>query len=323
MSTNEPGVIRHSEEEQRAIHEASTWFARMQESRGNKRLRAEWAEWCAADPLHQRAWLRVEEVCRRMGLVPRHYVAATLQPDAGRRAVLRSLGGLVVLGGSGALAHRMLPWQVWQSDYSTRVGERRDLQLPDGSALALNTGSAVDVLFTPERRLLRLHAGEILVQTQADPMGRPFLVETAHGQMRALGTRFTVQLDGAQTLLVVQAHAVEVSPRLGSDAPVRVEAGQQVRFDAQGAGKLAVADASAGSWQQGRLIVVDKPLAEVVAELGRYRNGYLGCDPAVAGLRVSGAFPVDDIEQALAGLADGLPVRVDRFTRYWARVVPK
>ena len=57
-----------------------------------------------------------------------------------------------------------------------------------------------------------------------------------------------------------------------------------------------------------------------MAELGRYRTGHLACDSAVASLRVSGAFPVADTEQALAVLARSLPVRVRRLTRYWVTV---
>jgi transmembrane sensor len=62
------------------------------------------------------------------------------------------------------------------------------------------------------------------------------------------------------------------------------------------------------------------PLGEWVAELGRYRRGVLRCDPAVAGLRVSGAFPLDDTDRALQLLADTFPVRHVWRTRYWVSV---
>ena len=42
------------------------------------------------------------------------------------------------------------------------------------------------------------------------------------------------------------------------------------------------------------------PLAQVAAELARYRRGWLTCDPAVAGIRVSGVLPLADTDQALA-----------------------
>jgi transmembrane sensor len=58
----------------------------------------------------------------------------------------------------------------------------------------------------------------------------------------------------------------------------------------------------------------------VLAELSRYRPGYLGCAPEVAGLRLSGTFLLDDSEAVLANLQDSLPVHVRRLTRYWVRI---
>ena len=46
------------------------------------------------------------------------------------------------------------------------------------------------------------------------------------------------------------------------------------------------------------------------AELGRYRPGLLRCDPAVAPLRVSGAFQLHDTDAVLAALPATLPVSV-------------
>ncbi|HGY5781881.1 TPA: iron dicitrate transport regulator FecR, partial [Serratia marcescens] len=48
----------------------------------------------------------------------------------------------------------------------------------------------------------------------------------------------------------------------------------------------------------------------------------LSCDPAVAGLRVSGSFPLSDTDRALALLRQTLPVRLQSFTRYWLQIVP-
>ena len=57
-----------------------------------------------------------------------------------------------------------------------------------------------------------------------------------------------------------------------------------------------------------------------LAELSRYRPGHLRATPAVAGLRISGVFQLTDIDGVLDNLATTLPVRVNRFTRYWAQL---
>ncbi|WZB64613.1 hypothetical protein WJ970_28925 [Achromobacter xylosoxidans] len=43
----------------------------------------------------------------------------------------------------------------------------------------------------------------------------------------------------------------------------------------------------------------------------------LACDPYVAGLRISGSFPLADTDRALAAVERALPVQVLRYTRYW------
>ncbi|MEB3735955.1 hypothetical protein ULG90_04610 [Halopseudomonas pachastrellae] len=71
------------------------------------------------------------------------------------------------------------------------------------------------------------------------------------------------------------------------------------------------------------MLVVDNiALSDFVDELARYRQGLLGCDPAIASLRLSGVFQLDQPELLLDDLTGILPVRVIRRTRWWVRVVP-
>jgi transmembrane sensor len=58
-------------------------------------------------------------------------------------------------------------------------------------------------------------------------------------------------------------------------------------------------------------------LDDFLADIGRYRQGLLRCEPAVAGLRISGVFPLADTERILDMLASSLPVRVRSRSRYW------
>ena len=62
------------------------------------------------------------------------------------------------------------------------------------------------------------------------------------------------------------------------------------------------------------------PLADLVAELARYRRGVLRCDPAVAHLRASGLYSLRDTDRALDSLARALPVRVRRLSPWWVTV---
>lgn len=61
-------------------------------------------------------------------------------------------------------------------------------------------------------------------------------------------------------------------------------------------------------------------LADFIAKLGRSCGGELRCVPAIADLAMSGVYPVDDTKRLLDPLGQTSPVRVLRFTHYWASV---
>jgi transmembrane sensor len=124
--------------------------------------------------------------------------------------------------------------------------------------------------------------------------------------MRALGTRFSVRIHDHHTRIAVLEHAVEIRPR---DADVmRLEAGHAASFDERGVQATDALAVGSDSWTRGNLMVNDRPLSEVIAELARYRAGEMHCSSAVAGIRVSGVLPIDDTDRALAILAGRFPI---------------
>jgi len=76
-------------------------------------------------------------------------------------------------------------------------------------------------------------------------------------------------------------------------------------------------------WARGILAVENIRLDEFAAELARYRPGIVRCDPAVAHLRITGAFQLNDTEAVLLNVIHLLPVDVVYRTRYWATLVPR
>jgi transmembrane sensor len=191
-----------------------------------------------AHPDHQRAWQRLEALQATLRRVPGHIAASTLRAvQADRRRVLRGIG---VVASGGALAYLSWQaddaqggWRAWLADHRTGTGEQQSVELADGSKLLLNTRTSVDVAMNALRRVVRLREGEILVETakhrglrvdaQADL--RPFMIETDHGRIVALGTRFTVRRDGERTAVTVLEDAVEIraseAPRPGRRAARR------------------------------------------------------------------------------------------------------
>lgn len=308
--------------------EAADWLVLLQSGEASAQDRANLARWCECSQAHAAAWQRAQNMLGTFGQVPSKLGHDTLlRPSRSMRRQVLRLGLAAMVVPAGWLAWRLAPWQEWSADLATGTGEQKTLTLADGTRLVLNTRSAVNVAFTAAERRLTLVAGEILVTTShqdPSPAPRPFIVETTNGRLRALGTRFGVRHTGADeggtTRLAVFEGAVEVQPA-GSTQPSVVRAGEQISFTASAMQPVRALDASAALWERGLLLARDMRLDELVAELARYHRGVLRCDPAVAGLLVSGSFPLNRPDSVLAALQEVLPVRVQYRTQYWATLV--
>jgi transmembrane sensor len=238
-----------------------------------------------------------------------------------RRQALRALSALLIVAPAVWMAAEQVP--LWRADFRTARGERRTVALADGSRLTLNTATAIDIVFSADARMLRLHEGEILVVTHADPAPaqRPFFVETAQGSVRALGTRFCVRRCDDQTRVAVFEHAVEITPVAGTATILR--SGEQTSFNSSGLASVEPVATTAALWERGLFAAHQIRLAELCAELGRYRSGVLRCHPAVADMRVSGTFPIGNDDAALRLLEKTLPLRISSLGRYWVTIEPR
>ncbi|AHC48990.1 FecR domain-containing protein [Achromobacter xylosoxidans] len=306
------------------LEAAAQWYVALREADADDPARLAWRRWLDADVRHRQAWARMLALQEQLGSVPGDLLLPTLR--GARRQQRRRLLALALLAGGGAAFGWIAtpPWRVLAAGLRTAIGERRTVTLPDGGTLYLNTASAVDIDYGPERRLLRLHQGEVLVQTAPDPAGqRPFEVWTEDGGARALGTRYSVRREAGGTRVAVFQDAVLLQPADPAAPSRRLEAGQLSLLTARAAAAPAPVTVGLADWVDGRLVAIDQPLGDFIAELARYRQGSLSCDPAVAHLRLSGAFRLADTDAVLENIAASLPVALRTRTRYWVRVVPR
>ena len=100
-------------------------------------------------------------------------------------------------------------------------GEQKQVKLPDGTNVWLNSGSLLvyDKHFRGKRRLLFLN-GEARFQVAKDP-AKPFLVKTAHMTVKALGTVFNLNAYSDQdvTIATLEEGKIQVYPCLKQDKP--------------------------------------------------------------------------------------------------------
>lgn len=312
----------------RILEEAADWLMRMHSGALSDAERAAFARWRERSPKCGQAWARAERLLDKLHELPPSLAMRALDRPVNprRRAAVTKLAVLLAIAPAGWAAWRLAPWQAWSATYRTAVGERREIRLVDGSRITLNTDSAADVRFDAAQRLILLRAGEILVATAPDPapVHRPFRVEMAQGRLEALGTRFDVRQLGDWANVAVFEGAVRVEPRnVQAALPRIVHAGEQAAFTANTVSQNRPAADAIEAWTNGMLVADKMRLIDFAAELARYRHGVVRCDPAIAELPVSGAFPVTDAERALAMLSATYAVDAVVRTPYWITLRPR
>jgi len=333
----DPAAGAENEPSRKAIEQAAAWHARLAGDDVTEAVQRAFEHWRRGDPEHDRAWRRIEALWGQLAAaaVPGAHGAVEeawrRESQARRRRLRHGSVGLLL-----AVALVPLAWLAGglpspahlTADHYTAVGERAVVTLRDGSRLILGTGTALDVAFSEEQRRIRLHAGEIDA-TVADAPGRPFIVTTAEGHARALGTRFQVRRDQSTeeplTRVTVRESTVKLCPALDPAAVCRrLGGGQQARTDGRRVTRpVAVNARAAAGWTRGSLVIDDRPIVEVLTELDRHRPGRVFHDRrALADIRVSGVLPLDDTDHALRALAAGHPIRVQTFSP-WLVVVTR
>ncbi|HCQ47934.1 MAG TPA: iron dicitrate transport regulator FecR [Achromobacter sp.] len=292
--------------------------------------------WRAADPVHENAWQQLTgslagSTFGRLGdAYPAAGYAAGAAPTSQplippspaivpprRRFLAGSLALASTAAGAAYVGNAFYPLSNVAADAATATGERRRYLLSDGSQLLLDARSRVNLDFTPAYRQVRLLDGAVTVSVAPDAR-RPFLVQTAEGTVRALGTRYMVRQQAQRTVVVVHEHEVEVETMAGAHGTVR--AGTGARFDVSRMDIPRAELMAEAAWESGWVDARGRPLAEVIAALRPYRTGTLRVSMAAGGLPVSGHFPLDDTNAALDTLQEMMPIHVRRFTPWFVSI---
>lgn len=205
--------------------------------------------------------------------VPRYAIAAA------------SAGVLAIILGLGWKAARLLSTPAV---YVTEVGEQRNVLLPDGSVIYVNTNSELAVWLSLRERRVALRRGEARF-TVAKDARRPFIVATPQTTVRAIGTVFNVRIIPQGTSVAVLEGQVAVGPT----RKVTLNADQRMMVTTQGK-MLSATGPSVGSaqaWPAHRLMFPATGLAEAVEEFNRYYPRQMRVpDPQLRNIEITGVF---------------------------------
>lgn len=198
--------------------------------------------------------------------------------------------------------------------YATARGEMEEINLPDGSVVALNTNTEIQVRFDDDQRTVRLTKGEALFDVTRDT-DRPFVVTSEHARTSVLGTRFNVYETADKAVVSVLSGVVEVAAKESHAPLVTLIAGHELAIDAS-RGRQDIRSFkpdAVTSWRRGRAYHENEPLSAVVADLNRYFSTEIVIgDPSLSDIPVTGGFDVTDQFVAIEALSIALSLRTER-----------
>lgn len=267
--------------------------------------------WLDADPRRKGALLRAEAA---LSFIDRGRALAGVIPKPETRAfwIRRKL-----IAGGAALAAGLVGVAILMTSphrYHTDLGEVRRVPLSDGSVVAINTQSAVEVAMHANVREVTLTRGEAWFRVAHDRK-RPFIVSAGRIRVRAVGTAFSVRRhdDGAD--VQVTEGVVETWTIGEEDRRVQVTAGSKA-YVAEYEPPKPIPDSAdierSLAWRDGQIVLEGETLDEAVAQFNRYNAKKLViADPGLAAETLVGQFRATEPRTFAEAVATTLGAKVD------------
>lgn len=312
----------------KSLQEAAEWMACLQDQLASSKDEQEFKIWLASNECNRRAWDKVQGAWNGFDAVEEPGARQALDAchdleKQDHQSVMRILPLILIL-------FIFLPQLIFidfaamapsylLADIKTKRGEMREVTLEDGSLLSLNTATAVDVNFDEENRVIKLHRGELFIDVAADA-DRPLSIVTRDGYVQALGTQFSVRdhvSEQGVTEVAVYESIVKICPTDNRSCATLASGHQS--YLSRSAVKLLPnkINATEPAWLNGRISILDRPIVEVLRELGRYHKGLILYDEeSLLGVNVSGSFSLQDINTALMTMSQAADVNVTELSRW-------
>jgi ferric-dicitrate binding protein FerR (iron transport regulator) len=195
--------------------------------------------------------------------------------------------------------------------YVTADGQRATIKLADGSSVALNVGSKLDVPmdFAQGNRTLHLDGEALFTVVHHDDA--PFTVVTNNARTRVLGTSFVVRQYETDSVATVAVRDGKVAVQ-----SVVVTALHQATVRSNGATQVGRANAGIFTFANGILTLDGVPLPEAIPELNRwYKADIRLADSSLAEHRIKATCATGTITDLAGVLELALDVRAVRNGR--------
>jgi transmembrane sensor len=237
----------------------------------------------------QNTWTALDGLAGQVGVL-RH------PPSRVPTWLRRSVGGVVAAGIAYALFLVVGMQAPTPQRFETAAAEHRLLTLADGTTVALNAESAIELVDGTEPQVDVLR-GDVFIDVRNHDAAH-LEVRVGGATIRDIGTRFAVaSVDGGGSV-AVEAGIVEL--RAGGEMRV-VHAGRAARFAADGTVVEATVERDAvAPWREQHWHFDATPLSVLAAEMARQQRIQVDiADPSDAALTVSGTFGFAEPQRVL------------------------
>lgn len=282
--------------------------------------------WLDAAPEHAQAYRKAQKVWGLSGQVMNSPTFdCPLPPPAAPRSRRPGLRHWLVASAVAACAVLLvLPdWQGLGADYHSPRGEHRAVALADGSVVELDSGSAIDVHFSADKRQVTLLRGQAFFSVVAQP-GRVFQVQAQGIDVTVTGTAFAVELAPRAIEVSVAKGSVNVADtRPGGTALEPLKPGQRLSFARTGQGRVRtqVPVEQIAAWRHWQLLAIDQPLSAIVERLREYQPGLILLDDPLLGQRtITAALDLRSPREALQAAIAPLGGQLKRLAPYVLQV---
>jgi ferric-dicitrate binding protein FerR (iron transport regulator) len=314
-----------------SIHEserqARAWLVHLTSGTATREDGEAFRRWCLANEQHAAAFARTRRMWEDLGpaIAQRAERMDRGQPPAPRHGVRMSRRMFLATAVSASVAAvligrygtDLMPGAADGSRLRTAVGEQRSVEIVQGVTVEMNTATDIGLRGSGKAVTgMRLRSGEAVVRVDASRTS-PFIVELADATLTSTpGTSFAVRcIDREAAVTCLDGHAVLT---LGA-ARTEVKPAQQVAFDDRGlAPAVAVNPDTALAWRQRVLIYDNQPLADVVADINRYRPGRIVItDHALGERRVHARFTLDQMADVATLIQDAYGAHATHLPGGW------
>jgi transmembrane sensor len=224
--------------------------------------------------------------------------------------------------------------------YATALGERKSIDLADGSKITLNTDTQLSVKLTGNRRVINLEKGEVYI-TVAHELDRPFDVIAGNGRIHDIGTSFNIYSAPNMTQVTVTEGKVQIIPdtkitgtgwldhvlnrsifwletgnTVQNNENHTLVLGEQISYDNQGDTSSPVATNTANiiAWRTGRLIFEMASLETVLNQVQRYHSvKFEYSSENIKHILVSASFEIDNLPKILNTLQAAFPIKTQQL----------